>query len=597
VIAGQRARLVGRLGELLLIPAAALIASFARFFHGTSCGHDFEFHLISWLETQRDWSQGVLYPHWAQSPDWGAGEPRFLFYPPLTWLLGALLGYVVAWNWVPEAMTFLFLIGAGFATRALAKELIADSSKRYTATLAGVLATATPYGLFTAYERTAFSELAAAAWIPLLLLYAWRRPLASPNRVWASALDGSAAMLAIVLALTWLTNAPAGVMASYLLAFAALSAAIVLRAWWPVVRACVGAAIGIALAAFYLVPAAWEQRWIAIQQAVDVGMRVTDSWLFAKHASADLALHDEVLRSASVLVVVTTVAAAVGFGICLWRKKLDGAKKHLWLPLALLIPGIFLLQLPVSAPLWAMLPKLGFLQFPWRWLTVLAVPYSVFLAMATPLRTPRMRMISAIGWTVILIGLAGAASHWYWQFCDEEDDVQNQLTVFKSGLGVDGTDEYAPQGADNSLVASGLPDACLVSDATTQLGEGDENATPVWFAEQGSCDDTYTAQLWQDEHKRLEFDSDHDGFVVLRLRRYPAWQITVNGQAETAALPVRDDGLMVLPVHGGATTIDVRWATTPDVWRGRWISLGALLALGVLWLVERRTRALHLSLG
>ena len=31
------------------------------------------------------------------------------------------------------------------------------------------------YALFTAYERTAFGELAAAAWIPLLLMLVWRR--------------------------------------------------------------------------------------------------------------------------------------------------------------------------------------------------------------------------------------------------------------------------------------------------------------------------------------------------------------------------------------------------------------------------------------
>src|SRR5580658_3999826 len=173
---------------ILLIPLAALIALSPRFLRGVSCGHDFGFHLISWLETQKSWSQGVLYPHWAQSPNWGAGEPRFIFYPPLTWMLGALLGYAIPWAWVAAAMTFLFLTAIGLSTRALARVFLPAQS----ATLAGVLATATPSALFTAYERTAFGALAAAAGVPLLLLFAWRRKsLSSTPSTLFRAFDGS----------------------------------------------------------------------------------------------------------------------------------------------------------------------------------------------------------------------------------------------------------------------------------------------------------------------------------------------------------------------------------------------------------------------
>src|SRR6202167_1720446 len=108
---------------ILLIPLAALIACSPRIFRGVSCGHDFEFHLISWCETKRSWSEGIFYPHWAQTPNWGAGEPRFVFYPPLTWMLGALLGLIFPWTLAPIAMTFLTLAGTGLATRALALEV------------------------------------------------------------------------------------------------------------------------------------------------------------------------------------------------------------------------------------------------------------------------------------------------------------------------------------------------------------------------------------------------------------------------------------------------------------------------------------------
>jgi len=583
---------------VLLIPLAALIALSPRFFRGVSCGHDFEFHLISWLETQRSWSQSVLYPHWAQTPNWGAGEPRFLFYPPLTWILGALLGYAIPWEWVPATLTFLFLTATGLTTRALAKQMM----PRRSATLAGVLACATPYAFFTVYERTAFAELAAASLVPLLLLFAWRQRVDGPRHVATSrsraglfrALDGSACLLALILAAIWLTNAPAGVMASYLLAFAALASTVLRRQWWPVVRAAVAAPIALGLAAFYLIPAAWEQRWIDIRQAVDVGMRVGDSWLFARHASPDLALHDQVLKSASIILILTTALALAALIFCLIRRKLPPVSRAIWMPLALLIPIIFFLQFPASALLWHLLPKLEFLQFPWRWLMVLGIPYAIFLAVATPLDSRRSRVWATVGWTAFLLLFTGLAAHYFFQICDDEDAVANQISVFKAGTGVEGTDEYAAAGSDNSLIATGLPDGCLVSDPNQDLGESEDGATPVWYAEQGSCDDTYTADIWQNEHKLLQIDSDHDGFVVLRLSRYPAWRVTVNGKVAEPPT-ARQDGLVVVPVAAGPSTIEVRWTTTPDVLWGRRISLIALILLAALWLVERRITAIRLS--
>jgi hypothetical protein len=617
-------------GALCVMLTALLVAS-VRIVRGTSCGHDFDFHLISWLEVQRAWQQGIPYPHWAQSPNWGAGEARFVFYPPLTWMVGAALGTILAWDWVPAVLTFLCLLGAGLATRKLARGFLPAPA----ATLAGCLAACAPYALFTAFERTAFGELAAAGWVPLMLSFMLPRRAEAPAQVSARAGQGSppgalsirraglrfwtrigtrssspqpVAVVPVALALAgaWLTNAPAGVMCSYVLAFVAILLAALDRSFFPLLRAMAAAALGLGLSASYLVPAAWEQRWIAIQQAVDVGMRVSDSWLFAHHAGADFELHDQVLRLASILVVFTAVMAFGGLlvalrGRVLPRSRTTSLPLAVWLPLALLIPAIVVLQFPVSAPVWTLLPKLAFLQFPWRWLMVLSVPYSIFLAAATPLATPRTRLWSTLSWSAAMLALTISGALVFFQFCDAEDKVDNQLANFQAGAGVAGTDEYAALGSDNTLVASGLPDACLVNDPAQVLGESDagteDPVAPVWFPEQGSCDDTFQARIWRNEYKLLDLDSDHAGFVILRLRRYPAWRITLDGKSVPAALD-REDGLIAVPVPEGQSTLEVRWQTTPDVWWGREISLAALALLAAVWGIERtgrRRRFLRLS--
>jgi len=575
---------------VLLIPLTAVAASLPRL-RGVSCGDDFDFHLMSWLEAQRSWTQGVFYPHWVQSANWGAGEPRFVFYPPLSWMAGALLGFALPWQWVVTAFIFLCLTATGLATRALARQFLPAPN----ATLAGILATATPYAFFVAYRRSALSELAAAAWIPLLLLFAWRKP---PERTAKSVvpIPYSLVSLSLVLAAAWLTNAPTGVMASYLLAFAALSAAILERKWWPILRSAIAAPLGIGLAGFYLIPAAWEQRWIDVRQALDVGMRVQDSWLFARHAAPSLALHDHVLAIASTLVVITVALALCGFAIALRCGRLTFATRHYWLSLAILVAILFLLQLGFSAPLWRALPKLEFLQFPWRWLVVLGVPYAIFLAAATPVGTRRSRACSSAAWIVVLLGFAIASSRLFFQPCDEEDEVPAQISDFQVGTGVAGTDEYAALGSDNSLVASGLPDACLVSDPDQQLGETEQDSgdIPFWFPEQGSCDAVFADRLTQTEHKMLQVDTDDAGFLVLRLRRYPAWQITVNNR-RIVSQGVREDGLIEIPVSSGHSNIDIHWTTTPDVRWGREVSGAALLLLVLTAVAERRRTSIRLS--
>ena len=211
-------------GPLIVLVAAA-VAVTPLLFRGPSCGHDFDFHLVSWLDCLNSWRHGIFYPQWTPSANYGAGEPRFVFYPPLTWMLGAALGAILPWTLAPIALTFLLLAGTGLSTRALAREALTDGA----ATLAGCAALFSGYALYTAYERTAYGELAGGFWIPLLLLFALRAP-SKTSRI----LEGSTLPLALVLAGCWLSNIPLGVMACYLLAALAVLAAILDRSIAPV---------------------------------------------------------------------------------------------------------------------------------------------------------------------------------------------------------------------------------------------------------------------------------------------------------------------------------------------------------------------------
>jgi hypothetical protein len=578
-------------GPALILLAAAAAAA-PLLLKGNSCGHDFDFHLVSWFDALESWRQGIVYPHWTPSANFGAGEPRFLFYPPLTWMLGAALGSALPWPLVPIALTFLMLAATGLATRALARQALEEGA----ATLAGCAALFSGYALFTAYERSAFGELTGGCWLTLVLVFILRDRNPSGS-AYKRAFDGSAAPLALALAGAWLSNAPLGVMACYLLAAVALAVALLERSWAPAIRAAVAAAMGVGLAAIYLVPAAWEQRWIDVRQATDdPGERIENSWLFARHADPALEFHDVVLKQVSIIAVSMIGIALIGL-IVLWLRGRLSAKypffaRRWWIPLALIPPVLLFLLLPISLPVWNLLPKLRFLQFPWRWLVALEAPTAIFFVAAVwpgPSTRRWRRIFVAVLCAAVFLAASVTADKLFFQQCDEEDNVAAMMNVDRTGAGFAGTDEYEPLGADNTLIPTGLPAACLTADPSTSLGEGAGDAVPAWAASQGSCDATFSAIGNLVEHFRLAATIPHAGYLILRLRSYPAWQVKVNGRP-VSALPRREDGLIVVPVPQGPVELAVDWTTTADVILGRWLSFIAVLLLTALWLLERRLR-------
>lgn len=557
---------------IALIVLAAAVATAPLILRGFSCGHDFDFHLVSWMDAREAWRNGILYPHWTPSASFGSGEPRFLFYPPLTWMLGASLGALLGWQAAPIAFTFLLLLGTGLAVRALARQMLANGQ----ATLAGCIAIFSGYALFCVYERSAYGELAGGCTIPLALLFAMRQ-------------KRSALWLALTIAASWLANAPVGVMVCYLLAAFVIALAILRHSWAPILRAAAAVSLGLGLAAFYLVPAATEQKWADITEAADdPGLRVENSFLFARHARAALRDHDIELHKTSLIAAVMLALAALAILVCWLRKKMPGGQK-IWPALALIPLAILVLQFPVSLPVWNLMPKLRFLQFPWRWLVVLEAPLGIFLAAAVWPKARWGRAAVTAASAAAFVAMAWFAGTRFQQVCDDEDSVAGMTQAYAHGQGFVGTDEYTPQGADNSLAAQDLPVACLVSDPTITLGQGDaDDPQPVWQASQGSCNAFPVIASGGEEHRRIRGMVSQAGYIVLRLRRYPAWKVHVNGELVTSQ-GNRDDGLMVLPVQPGFVDVTMDWTTTPDVKLGIWISLITLLAAAVYqWLGRRQ---------
>jgi hypothetical protein len=524
-----------------MVASFALIAPF--FFLGNPSGHDFEFHMYSWMEVLNQWKQGILYPRWAALSHWTYGEARFLFYPPVSWSLGAILGAVLPWKAAPGAFVWLALSAAGLSMFRLARRWLSRSD----AIAASVFYAANPYHIVIVYWRSALAELLASCLLPLLLLLI----LKSVDRGNRMVLP-----LGLVMAAAWLTNVPSAVMVNYSLALLVVVVAIAHRAPRLLCYGAFAVVLGAALAAFYLVPAAYEEKWINVDQVLSPGVRPEDNFLFTSIPDAD---HNNFNRIVSTIGVseITVLAGALVLSRR-WRRDDQAA----WWSLAVWGIAAGVLMFPFTLLFWQYLPKLRYLQFPWRWLLCLNVPLAVLLAVAWHRWIQRVALYVLLLGVIALVGQRMQPPWW-----DNAADINEMQDAIADATGYEGTDEYVPDGVDPSNLNK---DAPLVA-----AEPGSKLQITSWKPESR----TFIAEVTRPEELRL------------RLFNYPAWGVEVNHRpvhAETSGIT----GEMLIPVETGRNEVTVTFERTWDRTLGGVVSLVSALGL-VLWgAFQRRGRVL-----
>jgi 6-pyruvoyl-tetrahydropterin synthase related domain len=522
------------------LAATAVVAPFAVL--GDASGHDFTFHLSSWVEVARQWHQGVFYPRWAEWANYGFGEPRFIFYPPLSWLLGAALGLVLPWKVVPAAFIWLALVGAGASMFRLAREWLPAGS----AAAAAVFFAANPYHLIIVYYRSDFAELLASALLPLAFLFALRMSR-------QGARGGSS--LAVVFALIWLANAPAGVIATYSLVLLLGVVSWIERSPRALLRGAGALTGGFGLAAFYLVPAAWERSWAQIHQVLAQELRPEANFLFSRLNDPEFVRFNWKVSWVALAVLIVLVLATVITHRS--RRRIP----ELWWPLVVEEAFASFLLLSASWPLWRILPELRFLQFPWRWLLVLSLVAAIFLTLAAE-RAKRPWLI----WAVVFVALAGAGAAIVRDAWWDSEDAQNLLSAIQSGRGYEGADEYAPIGCDRTELPENSPRAALATDVQERA--------------------RIHIERWTAEKKLLSVDVLHPATIALKLVNYPAWRAEVNGQPATlGSKPPTSQ--VVLPLVAGHNEITVTFRQTTDRTLGGILSLISALVLAGIALRRR----------
>jgi hypothetical protein len=560
----------------LLLAGVCLLSIAPFFWWGNPSGHDFEFHMYSWMEVLGQWKHGIVYPRWAALGYWGYGEARFLFYPPASWTLGAALGAALPWKMVPGAYCWIVLTLAGASMYRLAREWLPAPDPLFAAAFYAL----NPYHLLIVYWRSAYAELLASVLLPLVVLCLLR--IFSPEREPGFR---PALWLTLTLAAAWLTNAPAAVMIHYTVAGLALVLAMRERSWerpWrPLLRTALAIALGAGLASFYLIPTVYEMRWVNIGEVLSPGVRPQDNFLFTIIADPD---HNRFnfLVSTVALAEIGLLAVAMWGSRRWWTKHVATAApagaprprafrglgwfgcpvarsatelETPWTLLSAWGAASAVLMFSVSNLLWQHLPKFRFVQLPFRWLLCMNAALAMLLTMAAKGWRSRGLACAILLAAVIVAGYRIQPPWW-----ETASDIREMSNALADGSGYEGTDEYVPAGADAYELDKSLP---LVSDNT---GASVPSQVLAW----GPIEKHFTVHAATPQN------------LTVRVFSYPAWEVEVNGKP-TKTRTTDVTRLIVIPLAAGDSDVHIYFRRTSDRVIGNVVSLISLGLVIAAW--------------
>jgi len=555
---------------------------------------------------------GVWYPGWATDQALGYGYPTFVLYPPLAYyvaegfhLLGAAKIVAIKWTWA------LATIGAGLAMYAYARHVMG----RQRGLLAAIVYVYMPYHLADIYVRAALAEYAAFVWMPLALL-AFHRLVekATLSRIGGAALAYGALLLTHNV--TGLAFTP--FLALYVLFRLLAEPGTGKERWARTASALGGAILAFGIAAALLLPGFFERNYINQEQWVRETYNYADHFVQPAHLLSALwgyapgtpgtegTISVQLGAVPLILALVATVAAfrhsrAEATATDRASAKEDASITHeiyahtrhslrqqvggnmassreeaLTLVFAAALVLLLFLMLPISAPLWELLPVASLVQFPWRLLALAAVALAILSGFAIPAPDARQRNGQVL--LLALVAILGSFAYTLPQYTDTPEHAEEPLLSIEFELDypdMRGMTAWSEKVPDTSpMVAQYLEGEPLVTAEVL-----DPNATLKMLRAGGASDEVWVGSP--------------DG-TALRFYTYyfPGWRVYIDGERlpDDALRPETVYGLITVDVPPGEHQVLLRWGDTPLRATGKALTLACLaiaIGLGVGPLVPR----------
>ena len=304
---------------------------------------------------------------WVPDAGYQYGYPQFNFYPPLPYYVGALI-HRLGLQYI-DSVKILFIAGyilAAFAMYILVSEL----TNKWSGFVASILYTYIPYKAVEVYVRGALSEFWAQIFFPLILWSIYKL-IKTGKTAYIVLMGVSIAFLATTHALMTMIFAGVAVFWAIYWLFQ--------EKWNNLFKVVWGELIGFGLSAFFTLPMFFEKKFVHVESVLSGYFDYRQHFvsLYKLFLSTEWGYGSSGFPNEKLNLSLGIVQWVVGIGAVLLAL-ISFKKSRKTSILTLLISGITLFSIFMmhmkSSFIWAELPALWYLQFPWRFLAI-----SIFL--------------------------------------------------------------------------------------------------------------------------------------------------------------------------------------------------------------------------
>jgi len=344
---------------------------------------------------------------WVEGLGFGFGYPLFVFYPPFVYILGEIF-HVFGFGFVNsiKLVFFVSIFASGLSMHIFAKEFWG----RLTAVIAALFYMFIPYRALDIYVRGALAESFSFVWLPLILWSFYK--LISTNKIAYVYL--SATFLALLMITHNLIFLPFMLILPFYLLFLFLNSKdkrLLTSHFSLLILLAAG------LSAFFWIPALLEKKFTIVDQLLLVNLANYNihfvypwqlwNWPWGFGGSA-AGLADGISFKIGKLHILVSLAVFIFSVIILLKNSRNKKFSTLNSQFSILIFALFILSAFMttfySKFIWDLIQPLGYLQFPWRFLTFTAL-FSSFLAggLIYYLRLPILKLLASLILIILLI--------------------------------------------------------------------------------------------------------------------------------------------------------------------------------------------------
>ncbi len=506
--------------------------------------HD-DLQMMRQLEMEKCFMTLQIPCRWVPDMGYGFGFPLFNFYPPLPYLFGEIFRVFGLPFTETVKITFIFaFIASGVTMYYFAKEFWG----KWGGVISAIFYIWAPYHSVDIYVRGAMNEAWAWIWMPIVLLAGYKLIVEKKNvHRWI-----------ITLALGWV-----GLLLSHNLmalifapVFAGWSLIWLIRTkvWLKVFPLGIAGVLSFGLVAFFTLPVALEQKLVDTESLVQgyyeysahfatiKQLLISRFWGYGPSvwgATDGLSFQVGWLNWILASIIVGTVVAIIV------KQKKKARKIDNWM----IIVGYFFLVgwLAIfmmhnkSTPLWLHLPPLRFVQFPWRFLTLVVLSFS-FVAGAVVKIVSKKHVIYVGGFLIAAVLLYG------WNYFLPEFGHLGPLTDKEKFTGA----------AWDLQRTAGIYDY-LPSTAVTA-----PKAPMTNFAEVLSGEATASNFKLGTNNNSFDISVVRNAQIRLGVFQFPNWQVTIDGKVAPSFVPPTEQwGRLYVLVPTGQHSVVVHLYDTP----------------------------------